>query len=129
MAGIGPHALTKVLEEKDVNGLRMVMCRACNAYAHALTVEEAKADLAKTPCSADCENCKALGHSHAQKPAMPLNGSCNNILHTCPNDNTRWWQFNTHFHLWKRVTSDGEWEGLRRDMRNLSDSEYLDGLI
>lgn len=112
---IGGHQRAEVLEGKDVNGLYMVVCRDCETCAHANTIEKARADLSRTPCTKDCENCKALKHSTDTKPAVPLEGTCNDVLHTCPNDNTTWWQFNTHYHLWKQVTSHAEFTSLRRD--------------
>jgi len=127
MATIGGHTKAEVLEEKDINGLHMVTCRACEACAHAVTVEEAKADLSRTACTTDCENCKALEHSTDTKPAVPLGGTCNDILHICPNDNTRWWQTNTHFHMWQRVTNEREWRSLKNEaLRRPINPDYLD---
>lgn len=66
----------------------------------------------------ECSNCDALDHSFDQRPAVPLGGSCTDILHVCPVCGKRWWQFNTHFHLWKNVADDREWEALREQVAN-----------
>ena len=54
----------------------------------------------------DCANCESLEKSTDRHPAVPLGGSCTDVLHICPNDGQRWWQMNTFFHLWQRVDSD-----------------------
>jgi hypothetical protein len=71
-----------------------------------------------------CSNCEALEHSHDRKPAVPLRGSCNDILHECPLCKQKWWQINTHFHLWQRVKTDQEWESLKSDLRNPVDDYW-----
>jgi hypothetical protein len=73
----------------------------------------------------ECANCEALEHSFDQKPAVPRGGSCNDILHECPLDGQRWWQFNTHFHLWRKVRDDREWECLQNDLRNPEPADSL----
>ncbi len=64
-----------------------------------------------------CSNCEALSKSNSTKPAVPMNGTCNDILHECPLDGQKWWQMNTHFHLWQKVKDDKQWEALREDLR------------
>jgi len=66
----------------------------------------------------ECSNCEALEHSHDQRPAVPIGGSCNDILHECPLDGQKWWQYNDHFHLWQRVESNRQWESLKEELRN-----------
>lgn len=95
----------------------MVRCNTCRACAHELDKNQAIEDLGNTPCEADCENCKNLKKSTLTCPAVPKNGTCNDILHICPECRNRWWQSNTHFHLWQRVTSDREWEALQEDLQ------------
>jgi hypothetical protein len=117
----GPHQQVERLDRADINGLRMVMCRICNTFAHAHTDDDAVRDLGNTNCSPDCENCKRLRHSYDGAPAVPTGGSCNDELHVCPNDGNRWWQTNSHFHLWKQVTHDREWEVLNRPRERCSE--------
>ena len=109
----GPHSKVRVHEGKDVNGRFMVTCELCNVTAHAFTIKEATRDLSRCKCFPNCDNCKNLRHSHDKKPAVPLGGSCNDVLHVCPNDGIRWWQSNSHFHLWQVVISDDEWQSLQ----------------
>jgi len=123
MEAIGQHKHTEISERKDINGLSMVSCRDCGACAHAIDVLTAKHDLAMTLCAPDCENCNNLRHSYDRNPAVPLDGTCNTILHVCPNDGNRWWQSNGHFHLWKQVTSPGEWDTLKKAYANSGRSE------
>jgi hypothetical protein len=114
MKTIGKHQRTEVAG-KDLNDYWMVYCLDCETYAHAADVSSAETDLAATACAPNCNNCKNLRHSHAEKPAVPIRGSCIDILHVCPNDGNRWWQFNTYFHPWKQVTDTKEWESLNRN--------------
>ena len=114
MEAIGPHRNAEVCAEKDVNQRFMVRCHECGTFAHAYELSEAKADLADSPCISDCENCNNLSNSFDGKPAVPLMGSCNSVLHVCPHDGRRWWQSNTYYHLWQQVTSRTEWEVLLR---------------
>jgi hypothetical protein len=81
-------------------------------FAHAFDKDQAVKDLSHTSCAPNCENCNSFRNSYDKKPAVPINGSCNDILHICPIDRNRWWQYNTYYHLWKQVTSDQEWENL-----------------
>ena len=97
----------------DINSLTMVSCRVCEACAHAFSQEEALQDLSQTVCFPGCENCNNLRHSCDSKPAVPKGGRCNDRLHICPFEGNIWWQFNTHFHLWKQVTSGAEWKALQ----------------
>src|SRR3989344_5885661 len=106
---IGPHPQVLDLERDDVNGLGMFECRECNTYTRD------KDHFAVVSCAPNCANCKALRESHDKKPAAPLNGSCNSILYTCPNDGNRWWQSNTYYHLWQQVTDPEEWKILVRE--------------
>jgi len=121
MTRVGPHKQVGTVNQRDINGRVMVGCRECGTYAHAPTEEEATQDLSRTSCSPACENCKSLRYSYDGKPAVPIRGSCNDILHTCPNDSNRWWQTNTHFHLWQQVTSEREWESLNRPRQEYSE--------
>lgn len=105
----GVHGKVEILEGKDINGMFMVFCKTCETCAHAIDKSEAIKDLLKTPCVTDCENCKNLRHSFDKQPAVPINGSCNDESHVCPNDGNRWWQYNTYYHLWKQVTNTKEW--------------------
>jgi hypothetical protein len=105
----GPHINVEISSTRDINGLCMVTCRVCGTCAHAVDEKQAMVDLAKTKCSSNCENCKSLRASYDGKPAVPLGGTCNDVNHVCPNDGNRWWQYNTHFHLWKQVTANSEW--------------------
>lgn len=111
---IGPHKLTEIVG-KDINGRFMVKCQRCITYAHAFEISEAEAELTLAPCVSDCENCNSLRRSYDQKPAVPLGGTVNTILYTCPKDGRRWWQSNTFFHLWQQVTSEFQWQALCRD--------------
>lgn len=102
---IGFH--TKVADHgPDINHFAMVICGVCGTHA------KDEEDLAKTPCNPRCTNCQNLRHSHAKRPAVPSGGDVFDRLHVCPNDNNRWWQFNNHYHLWKQVTSEAEWESV-----------------
>lgn len=118
METAGEHTKVERLEQKDINGRLMVVCRSCDTFAHAHTHKEAVDDLSTTSCAPNCANCKSLSNSNDRAPAVPLRGSCNDVLHVCPNDGNRWWQMNTHFHLWQRVTSDREWQSLRNPVRH-----------
>ena len=97
----------------DINGRIIVICHDCSASGHAVTEEQALLDLATARCAPYCFNCKALRHSHDRKPAVPVDGSVTDLIHVCPFDGNRWWQYNTHWHLWKHVTSGSEWEHIR----------------
>ena len=107
MEAIGRHKRTEISE-------RMVRCLDCEVCAHAIDIISAKADLAATKCATNCENCKNLRHSYDGKPAVPLGGTCNTVLHVCPNDGNKWWQSNGFFHLWQQVTSQTKWVILLR---------------
>mgnify|MGYP001566837222 FL=1 len=124
MTPTGPHRYTEEAG-KDVNGRYMIICRDCKTDAHAYTVLEAYDDLAVTACEPNCENCKSLRHSYDGKPAVPIGGTCNIILHICSNDGNRWWQSNTYYHLWNQVTSSREWEGLQKELRSPSNRQGL----
>lgn len=113
METIGSHRNTEVYAQKDVNQRFMVNCRDCGTCAHAYELLEAKADLAKTPCISYCENCNNLRDSSDRKPGVPLGGNCNTVLHVCPHDGRKWWQSNTHYHMWQQVTSEREWNSLQ----------------
>ncbi|OGF63738.1 hypothetical protein A2Z53_02155 [Candidatus Giovannonibacteria bacterium RIFCSPHIGHO2_02_42_15] len=115
MKEIGAHKRAEILDDKDINGRYMAMCRDCETCAHAYELTEAETNLSLTPCIIDCANCNKIRHSHDGSPAVPLGGSCNTLLHICPNDGRKWWQMNTHFHLWQHVTSEREWQALRRE--------------
>lgn len=112
---IGSHKRVEVLPQKDVNGRYMVTCIDCDLCAHHNDLAKAKADLGHCLCSPNCENCTALRRSCPTNPAVPTGGSCTDRLHVCPNDGVRWWQANTHFHLWQSVTDTAEWNHLRRE--------------
>lgn len=115
MEKIGQHDCVEVCVGRDVNGRYMVICRTCHICAHARYQEEAKRDLSMVRCSPNCLNCTALRHSYPEKIATPLGGSRDDVLHVCPGDGIRWWQSNSHFHIWQTVTSDKEWELLNMD--------------
>ncbi len=115
MKEIGPHKRVEILDGKDINGRYMAMCWNCETCAHAFEISEAEMDLTLIPCIKDCQNCNKLRHSTDHNPAVPLGGTCNTLLHICPNDGRRWWQMNTYFHLWQQVTSEREWQALRRE--------------
>lgn len=112
METAGAHRRVERLSQK-VHGRFMVMCWTCRASAQARSHDEAVQQLSKTRCAVGCENCDSLRDSNERRPAVPANGSCNDVLHTCPTDGNRWFQFNTHFHLWKQITSDREWSDLK----------------
>lgn len=114
MKSIGEHQRTEVAAEKDINGRFMVGCLDCGIYAHASDIPIAETHLAITACAPNCANCKSLRDSYNRKPAVPKGGSCNDILHVCPNDGIKWWQSNDYFHLWQEVTDPKEWESLCR---------------
>ncbi len=115
MLNAHPNECIRTLGRKDVNGLTMVECTACETVAHAADEPKAKADLANASCSPNCDNCKRLRRSHDRAPAVPTGGSCHDRLHICPNDGNKWWQTNNHFHLWNQVTSEREWELLQKE--------------
>lgn len=115
IGSVGSHWQVSVLDGKDINRRVMVTCHVCETTAHRLTQEEAIEDLRNVSCSPLCSNCKNLRHSHGGKPAVPQGGMCYDILHICPNDGNKWWQANTHFHLWQQVTHEREWEILKRE--------------
>lgn len=56
-----------------------------------------------------CENCRKLGN-YSGEQVIPEGGTKDDIVHTCPHDGNRWWQFNTRFHIWKHVLDDEEWQ-------------------
>ncbi len=125
MKSIGPHLITQPLDRKDVNGRFMVTCKVCGTTAHAYKLEEAEADLSIIVCNPNCPNCKNLRNSCSTRPAVPMGGDCNTVLHQCPRDGNRWWQGNTYFHLWQQVTSEREWESLNRDLtRSHAGNDY-----
>lgn len=124
MKAIGSHHRTELSDSKDVNGRYMVTCRDCETCAHAYQVEDAEADLASAPCVSNCDNCNKLRRSYDDAPAVPLGGTCNTVLHICPNDGRRWWQSNTHFHLWQQVTDDREWDGLHRQQSDMGGRDH-----
>ncbi len=95
---------------RDINGRIMLACDTCGVFAHSYA--DPFEDLKKTSCNPNCWNCKALRESSTRSPAVPIRGTCNDTLHTCPFDGNRWWQSNSHFHMWHQVTSDSEWDAL-----------------
>jgi hypothetical protein len=102
---VGEH--TQVTDNgPDINGFAMVVCGVCHTRA------DCEEDLARVRCNAHCQNCKNLRRSNDEKPAVPAGGSSIHVLHVCPYDGNRWWQSNTHFHLWQQVTRDSEWDSL-----------------
>lgn len=62
----------------------------------------------------ECTVCEAFHNSCDTKPAVPHRGSCNDLVHLCTACGRRWWQYNDHYHLWKHVTSEQEWDAVRR---------------
>jgi hypothetical protein len=115
MKPLGKHRNTEVLTTKDCNGRHMVRCLDCGIYAHATEIPTAESHLIMTACAPECKNCNNLRRSYDGRPAVPIRGSCNTILHVCPYDGNKWWQANDHFHLWQRVTDPEEWEILLRE--------------
>jgi hypothetical protein len=113
MKAIGEHKRTEAAG-KDINGREMVICYDCEASAHARDIPTAESQLSQVKCVTNCQNCKNLRSSHTKKPAVPIGGDCNTMLHVCPNDGNRWWQSNDYFHLWQQVTDPKEWEILLR---------------
>ena len=106
---IDAHPQVEDLESSDINGLPMFRCGRCDTYTRN------RDHFVGLACVPNCSNCKALRESHDRKPAASLNGSCNSILYTCPNDGNRWWQSNTYYHLWQQVTDPEEWKILVRE--------------
>jgi hypothetical protein len=88
---------------KDINNLTMIHCYDCGATAHATNEQQGRENLATTNCVKDCRNCRNLRNSHSKAPAIPEGGTCNDVHHICPNCGKRWWQFNTHLHLWQQM--------------------------
>lgn len=129
MEFFGSHRHAEHLPGKDVNGRYMVICRDCGACAHHYDKDQAARNLRNWNCSADCTNCKSLMYSHDRSPAVPVGGSCNDKLHRCPNDGNRWWQTNTHFHLWQAVTDNKEWEILQQETRSINHEDSDFGVI
>lgn len=122
----GTHQNVERLDQRDINGLAMVTCRDCGTFAHAHDHDAAVKDLGRTECSANCVNCNNLRRSGSHRPAVPIRGDCNTLLHVCPNDGNRWWQTNGHFHQWKQVTNDREWESLRNPRPGQYDIDHFD---
>ncbi len=118
MSNPHPDKTIRTLAGTDVNGRVMVECTTCKNIARAVDETQAKADLATTSCNPGCANCQRLRQSASTAPAVPTGGTCNDHLHTCPNDGNRWWQSNTHFHLWQQVTSQHEWQVLQKPPRS-----------
>jgi hypothetical protein len=85
---------------RDINGLTMVHCFDCKSTTRDADEERAMRKMAVDRCVPNCENCRRLRGSYDGAPAVPEGGSCNDSFHTCPRCGKRWWQFNTHFHLW-----------------------------
>ena len=123
MKELGEHARAETESGRDINHRFMATCRNCHTTAHAPTEAEAEANLAKSPCVDDCQNCNNLRHSGSTHPAVPHGGSCNTVLYICPFYKRRWWQSNTHYHLWQQVTSDKEWEILLYDLTHPQDPD------
>lgn len=69
----------------------------------------------KESLSGKCKHCEQLESSHSNMPKHPEGGSVNDYSHLCPHCGRRWWQFNSHHHLWKHITHPGEWDGIRRN--------------
>ncbi len=115
MVEVGPHEQAELLDQKDVNGRFMVVCRRCGTHAHSFDKDQAAKDLAKTACDPFCYNCNSLRNSSGTQPAVPINGTCNDRLHVCPFEGNRWWQVNGYFHHWQQVTENREWEILTRN--------------
>lgn len=109
----------------DRNNLEMVICRDCNACAHAKDIPTAELDLRTTACAPNCENCKNLRRSSPTRPGVPIGGDCNTRLHICPHDGNHWWQTNSHFHLWSQVTSMNEWALLNRSQEPSFGESYF----
>lgn len=118
---VGLHLKVEDLESKDINGLPMFRCNVCKTYTRN------KDHFIGVVCNPNCKNCEALRSSYDGAPAVPHGGTCNMILHTCTNDGNRWWQYNSHFHLWKHVTAPTEWRSLEQQRDVPLDENYLDG--
>ena len=88
---------------RDVNGRDMMHCRNCQSTINTYGEEPGLKALARFKCVPNCKNCASLRNSYDRAPAVPIGGTCNTIHHTCPICGARWWQFNTHFHLWGQV--------------------------
>jgi hypothetical protein len=80
-------------------------------------------DMAWVVAPAICSYCKPFEHSHDEKPAVPIGGSCHDFSYVCRYCGRRWWQYNDHYHLWKHVTNRDEWEEIRRQ-QILKDAGY-----
>ncbi len=61
-----------------------------------------------------CNTCEPLEHSHRSKPGVPPGGNRYDLSYLCPVCGRRWWQYNDHFHLWKHVKNQHEWDSIRR---------------
>ena len=105
---VGTHVGVRKTEGGTRNTRPTFHCLDCGAIGHS---EE---EMLFMICSSECKNCQSLRGSHSKAPAVPLDGDCNTLLHTCPNDGNKWWQSNDFFHLWQRVRSQREWDGLVR---------------
>jgi len=104
---VGKHVVQD-LETRDINGLPMFQCQVCETFTRA------PEHFHNAACVLNCRNCNSLRGSTQEQPALPAGGDPYILLHTCPDDGNRWWQFNDHFHLWKQVTDPDEWAVLVR---------------
>jgi hypothetical protein len=111
LGSIGGHSEIVQLDGPDVNGREMFQCSACRTF----TRDKEHFRESFVPCAPiqGCRNCLALSRSNDREVAVPDGGNCNNITHVCPHDGRRWWQSNTHFHIWQQVTDPLEWQVVR----------------
>lgn len=88
---------------RDINGRDMIHCQICQHTVNVFGEKRGLQAFANFKCVPNCQNCKSLDCSFDEAPAIPSGGEINDTYHTCPICEARWWQFNTHFHLWAQV--------------------------
>jgi hypothetical protein len=63
----------------------------------------------------ECSCLKTLNGCRPRKQdASTANCNSDDLAYICTLCGRRWWQYNTHFHLWKHVTNPNEWDSVRR---------------
>lgn len=61
-----------------------------------------------------CSRCQSAQHSYSKRPFHPPSGSIHDNTFICNYCRQKWWQYNTHYHLWSTVDDNATFNNIRR---------------
>ena len=64
-----------------------------------------------------CLSCEDAEHSFSAKPFVPPSGDVHEETFIC-HCGQRWWQYNTHFHLWSTVDDGATFSNIKAGCPN-----------